>query len=70
MLSEEARRKKTIYNMERKKRLYKKFAADLLIPEYEEICDYLKSIKMNKAEFIRWAYEELKKQKNIDKISK
>ena len=62
-LSEEARKRKTIYNMERKKKLYKKFAADLLIPEYTEICDYLKSINMNKAEFIRWAYEELKKQK-------
>ena len=62
-LSEEARKRKTIYNTERKKKLYKKFGADLLIPEYNEICDYLKSKNMNKAEFIRWAYEELKKRK-------
>lgn len=69
MLSEEARKRKVAYNVKRTKELYKQFSVKLLIPEYEEICDYLKSIKMNKADFVRWAYEELKKQKNIDKIS-
>lgn len=64
MLSEEAKRKKIIYNIERKKRLYKKFATDLLKPEYNEICDYLKSQGINKAEFIRWAYNELKNKES------
>lgn len=64
MLSEEAKRKKTIYNIARKKKLYRKFAADLLIPEYNEICNYLKSQGINKAEFIRWAYNELKNKES------
>jgi len=69
-LSEDARRYKVEYNLKRNNEQTKLFCARFLNEYYEEICDYLKSIKMNKAEFIRWAYEELKKQKNIDKISK
>ena len=61
MLSEKARKKKVQYNIKRNKELYKKFAVNLPKDEYQEICDYLKSIDMNKAEFIRWAYFELKK---------
>jgi hypothetical protein len=61
-LSEQARKNKIAYNAKRLKELYTKFAANLLKDEYIEICDYLKSINMNKAEFIRWAYEELKKR--------
>ena len=36
----------------------------------QEVSEIYEELGMNKAEFIRWAYEELKKQKNIDKISK
>ena len=28
--------------------------------EYQEIVDYLQSVGMNKAEFIRWAFDKLK----------
>lgn len=59
-LSEAARKRKLEYNIKRKKELYKKFAADLPKEEYQEICDYLKAAGMNKAEFIRWAYDELR----------
>ena len=62
MLSEEARKRKVAYNVKRTKELYKQFSVKLLIPEYEEICDYLKQMKMNKAEFIRWAYDKLKQE--------
>jgi hypothetical protein len=62
MLSEEARKRKVAYNVKRNKEKYKKFAVNLLIPEYEEICDYLKQMKMNKAEFIRWAYDKLRQE--------
>lgn len=60
MLSEKARKKKVQYNIKRNQKLYKKFAVNLPKEEYQEICDYLKSIEMNKAEFIRWAYDELR----------
>ncbi len=60
MLSEKARKKKVQYNIKRNKELYKKFAVNLPKDEYQEICDYLKAIEMNKAEFIRWAYDELR----------
>ena len=62
MLSEEARKRKVAYNVKRTKELYKQFSVKLLIPEYEEICDYLKKMKMNKAEFIRWAYDKLRQE--------
>lgn len=62
-LSEEARKRKSIYNAKRTKELYKKFATNLPNEEYYEIKKYLDSINMNKAEFIRWAYEELKMRK-------
>lgn len=62
MLSEEARKRKVAYNVKRTKELYKQFSVKLLIPEYEEICDYLKQMKMNKAEFIRWAYDKLRQE--------
>ena len=60
MLSEEARKRKVAYNVKRTKELYKQFSAKLLKNEYEEICNYLKSQGINKAEFVRWAYSELK----------
>lgn len=65
-LSEEAKKKKIAYNIKRNKELYTKFATNLPKIEYKEICDYIESIGMNKAELIRWAYEELKKQNRSD----
>lgn len=63
-LSQEARRNKNAYNLKRNNELTKLFCARFMTEYYNEICDYLKSIKMNKAEFVRWAYNELKKQRN------
>ena len=60
MLSEDARRRKIEYNINRNKELYKPFKADLPKEEYEMLCDYLKSIGMNKAEFIRWAFDKIR----------
>lgn len=60
-LSRAALEKKREYNRKRTKELSKTFSATLPKEEYQEICDFLKSIEMNKAEFVRWAYEELKK---------
>ena len=64
MLSEEAKAKKSAYNLKRNKELTKLFAARLPINEYNEICDYLRSQGINKAEFIRWAYNKLKNKES------
>ena len=45
----------------RNKELYDQFKVNLPKEEYNDLCNYLKSVGMNKAEFIRWAYSELKK---------
>lgn len=60
MLSEKARKKKIAYNNKRLKEYYKSFNVRLPKDEYQEICDFLKAVEMNKAEFIRWAYDELR----------
>lgn len=60
-LSKKAKKKKMQYNIKRNRELTKTFSARLPKEEYQEMCDYLKSIEMNKAEFIRWAYFELRK---------
>lgn len=60
-LSKAALERKREYNRKRTKELLKTFSATFPKEEYAEICDYLKSVGMNKAEFIRWAYSELKK---------
>lgn len=62
-LSKEAQRNKILYNIKRNKELYTKFATNLPKDEYNEICSYIESVGMNKAELIRFAYEELKKKK-------
>lgn len=62
-LSEKARKNKVAYNMKRNKMFYKLFTTSIKIEEYNEIMELLGSIGMNKAEFVRWAYEELKKKK-------
>lgn len=60
VLSEKARKNKVAYNMERNKKINKQFVTNLKKEEYKEITDYLKSVGMNKAEFIRWAYDKLR----------
>lgn len=62
-LSQQARKNKVAYNMKRNKELNHLFVTSLKKEEYNEIYTYLQSIGMNKAEFIRWAYNELKKKK-------
>lgn len=61
-LSKFARDNKTKYNMERNKELTKLLCARLPKEEYKEICEYLQQIKMNKAEFVRWAYNKLREE--------
>lgn len=60
-LSKEALDNKSKYNLERNKELTKLFCARLPKEEYKEICEYLKAQGMNKAQFVRWAFEQLKK---------
>ena len=59
-LSEKARKNKVAYNVKRNKEMYKKFSVNLPKEEYNQIVDYLKSVGMNKAEFIRWAFDKLR----------
>lgn len=59
-LSEQARKNKVAYNVKRQKELYKQFSVKLLKEEYKELCDYLQQIGMNKAEFLRWAFDKLR----------
>lgn len=60
VLSEQARKNKIAYNIKRNRELYTKFAVNLPKKEYQELCEYLKQQGMNKAEFIRWAYDKLR----------
>lgn len=59
-LSREARKKKIAYNIKRNNEKTDVFRARLPKEEYNEICEYLKVVGMNKAEFIRWAYNKLR----------
>lgn len=59
-LSKEARKKKIAYNMKRNNELTSLFRARLSKEEYNQLCDYLQSVGMNKAEFIRWAFDKLR----------
>ena len=68
-LSPEALENKRAYNRLRTKELLKTFSATLPKDEHKEITEFLKSIEMNKAQFVRWAYEKLKKEKKVDKCS-
>lgn len=61
-LSEQARQNKIAYNVKRNREINKQFVTNLKKEEYYEIKEYLDSIGMNKAEFIRLAYEKLKNQ--------
>lgn len=63
-LSKEARRNKILYNIKRNRELYKQFNVRILNDDYESLMKALEEHNMNKGQFIRWAYEELKKQKH------
>lgn len=60
VLSEQARRNKVAYNIKRNNKLTKLFCARLNNIEYNELCEFLNQINMNKAEFVRWAFDKLK----------
>ena len=60
MLSEKARKNKNAYNVKRNKEVNKQFVTNLKKEEYNQIVEYLKSVGMNKAEFIRWAFDKLR----------
>ena len=62
LLSKQAKKNKVDYNIKRNKELTQLFGARLPKEEYQEICNYLQAIGMNKAEFVRWAYEKLRTQ--------
>ena len=59
-LSEKARKKKVAYNVKRNREMTASFRARLSKEEYNELCEYLQRIGMNKAEFVRWAFDKLK----------
>lgn len=60
ILSEKARKHKVEYNIKRNKKLTTVFAARLPKDEYVELCDTLKQMGMNKADFVRWAFDKLR----------
>ena len=59
-MSEEAYERKKQYNLERNNELTKLFSARLPKEEYQELCEFLKQVGMNKADFVRWAYDKLR----------
>lgn len=60
ILSREALQRKKEYNVKRNKELTKTFSARLPKEEYKIICDYLQQVGMNKADFVRWAFDKLR----------
>lgn len=62
ILSKKALEHKREYNRKRTRELLKTFSATLPKEEYQEISDYLTQVGMNKAEFIRWAYDKLREE--------
>ncbi len=60
VLSKAALEHKRAYNRKRNKELTKLFSVRLPNKEYEELCEYIKSQGMNKAEFVRWAFDKIK----------
>jgi len=59
-LSRKALENKRKYNRERTKELYKTFSVTLPKEEHKQLCEYLQSVGMNKAEFVRWAFDKLR----------
>jgi hypothetical protein len=62
ILSKKALEHKREYNRKRTRELLKTFSATLPKEEYQEISDYLLQVGMNKAEFVRWAYDKLREE--------
>lgn len=60
VLSEQARKNKVAYNVKRNKLVNKQFVTYLKKDEYNELMEYLKLSGMNKAEFLRWAFDKLR----------
>lgn len=60
-LSRKALENKRAYNRKRNKELTNLFSARLFKEEYNDLCSLLKLNNMNKADFVRWAYQELKR---------
>ena len=61
-MSKKALEHKREYNRKRTRELLKTFSATLPKEEHQEITDYLTQVGMNKAEFIRWAYDKLREE--------
>lgn len=61
-LSRKALENKRKYNRERTKELYKTFSVTLPKEEHKQLCEYLQSVGMNKAEFVRWAFDKLREE--------
>lgn len=59
-LSRKALENKRKYNVKRNKELTKLFCARLPKEEYKLLCDYLQQVGMNKADFVRWAFNKLR----------
>ena len=62
LLSAKARRHKIEYNIRRNRELYSQFNVRLPKEEYNDLCEFLKSVGLNKTEFIRWSYDKLREQ--------
>lgn len=62
MLSEKARKNKVAYNVKRNKEFTMLFAARLPKNEYNQICEYLKINGLNKADFVRWAFDKIREE--------
>ncbi len=62
ILSRKALENKRAYNRKRNKELTNLFSARLKKEEYKELCDYLEQVGMNKADFVRWAFDKLRSE--------
>lgn len=60
ILSEKARKHKVAYKVKRNKDLYEQFNVRIPREEYIALMECLKDNKMNKSEFIRWAFDMLR----------
>lgn len=62
VLSKRAMQNKRKYNLKRNKELTKLFQVRLSNQEYNDLCEYLQIIGMNKAEFLRWSFDKLREE--------
>ncbi len=61
-LSEKARKNKVAYNVKRNRELYKQFNVRILNEDYDNLMELIEKNNMNKASFIRWAYDKLRQE--------